>query len=436
MRTLSDVPTESSPKVVILPWLSIGEPKDFAGVRIFPREDAIHHARSVYDCDLSEHVERATSYFGSGERYPRSVDLLLKSLRDEDVLPELVQPSVIFLNDVTTIERVDKALAALNVACMAASNAKRNTNAVVFERYVQTLVLDPEYIVPMSRQMFGSKTTGTRAINLLVTRPHRCGEFQAPQPDHWDAFAQALDAPEGARAIEAARNLLFATQDIETLPEDLERSLYAIALERLLSLKNAERKALEDEIVDERVRNGVSKTKARNVSEFDVQLRRAQNLLQPLLGPQVPTIKFGYHIMRAWEAMRRERNGVWHAEVRAADKYDFEKQHAVRLNHIWFRVAQALIIGSLVEGGFARRDDRLALAVLAIESWIGFISEDDARDPAVANAMNNWWATAITCSGSFMQSRDSAEWRAYFDDAGRFVVPGGARIFHKDRSTR
>jgi len=140
MRTPNAVPTDDNPKIIILPWLSIDEPADFAGVRILPRRDAIQRARSFADCDLSEHVERATSYFGSGGRYPRSFDLAIDTLRDEDVLPQLVQPSVIFLDDETTIKRVDDTLAALNFACMARGEANRYTNAVVFERYIQTLV--------------------------------------------------------------------------------------------------------------------------------------------------------------------------------------------------------------------------------------------------------------------------------------------------------
>jgi hypothetical protein len=154
MRTLNALATDDNPKIVILPWLALSEPADYAGVRLLPRPDAIEHGRTFEDVDVSEHVKCATSY----------------------------------------------------------------TNAVVFERYVQTLVQRPEYIVPMSRQMYGVKTTGTRAINLLATRPHRCGEFQPPEQHHWEAITRAIDDRSGARVMDAVRKVVAATQDIDVAP--------------------------------------------------------------------------------------------------------------------------------------------------------------------------------------------------------------------------
>jgi hypothetical protein len=338
------------------------------------------------------------------------------------VTPELVEPSVVFLEDDVTLERVDDVLAALNFACMGTTGGRR-TNAVVFERYVQTLAGRAQYVVPMSRQMHGSKTTATRAINLLTTRPHRCGEFQQPDAHHWNAIAAALDHPAGARAMEAVRKLMAATQDIETIPEELERSLYAIALERLLSLEHAEKKALRAEIVANRIAGGIDAKKAATVSSFTLQLVRAQKLLRPLLGPSDPTIEFGYHLMRGWNAIRRERNGVWHADRQSAEPYGFEKQRAVRLNLIWFRVVQALIIASLVEAGFAEVNGTLALGVMANEAWLGSIVENDGRDPDVASTTSAWWMTTYICSGSLLLRRDDGSWRRLFSDAGRFVGP-------------
>jgi len=129
------------------------------------------------------------------------------NLLDRDVVPELVEPSVIFLDDQTTLTRVDDVLAALNFACIAANAEGSYTNAVVFERYIQTLVARPDYVVPVSRQMFGSKATGTPAINLLATRPHRCGEFHEPQRDHWEALERAIDSPAAIRVMDAIRPL-------------------------------------------------------------------------------------------------------------------------------------------------------------------------------------------------------------------------------------
>ncbi len=420
MRTSNFPSVDDDPKIFILPWLSLEEPTDFAGVSILPRADAIERGRSFADRDVSDHVRHATSYFGSGSRYPRSFDLPHDALTDDDVKPELVEPSVIFLEGDLTLERVDDVIAALNFACMAKNGGSRYTNAVVFERYIQTLAGRAEYIVPMSRQMYGSKTTTTRAINLLNTRPHRCGQFQSPDAEHWSAIAGALDHPAGARSMEAVRKLLAATQDIETIPEDLERSLYAIALERLLSLAEAEEKALRTEIVADRIARGVDAKKAAAVSSFAMNLFRAQKLLRPLLGPAVPAIEFGYHIMRGWNAIRRERNGVWHADEHAAEPYGFEKQRAVRLNLIWFRVTQALIIASLVDAGFADVNGNLALWVMAIEAWLGAIVEGDTRPPDVASATAAWWASTYIRSNSFLLNRDDGTWRRLFSDTGRF----------------
>jgi hypothetical protein len=423
MRTPGLPSAGDLPRVIILPWLPLDRPAEFAGVRVLPRADAIERARSFRGADLSEHVKFATSYFGSGWRYPRSFDLPQDSLTDDDVQPELVVPSVIFVEGGTTLARVDDVIAALNFACMAANDEGRYTNAVVFERYLQTLALRPEYVVPASRQMYGSKTTGTRAINLLATRPHRCGDFQEPDAEHWDAMLRAMDEPSGARIMEAVRKLMAATQDLETIPEDLERSLYAIALERLLALTKTEKKKLRAEIVAERLAAGVGPKDAAKISDFEFQAARARQLLLPLLGSTDPSIEFGYHVVRGLHAIRRERNGVWHAERRAADLYDFEKQGAVRLNVIWFRVTQALIVASLVEAGFADPDGKLALAALAVEAWLSFICEADARDPAVASAANAFWSTARVCSDSILLNRATGAWRAYFSKTGDFVLP-------------
>ncbi len=423
MRVPNLLVPDDEPKLVILPWLSLEQPADFSNVRIFPRSDAIEYGRSFAGRDLSEHVRYATSYFGSGSRYPRSFDISQDELTDDDVRAELVEPSVIFLENDVTLERVDNVLAAVLFACMAQNGGSRYTNAVVFERYIQTLTGRPQNIVPMSRQMYGSKTTGTRAINLLTTRPHRCGQFQQPDPEHWAAIVQALDYPAGARAMEAVRKLVAATQDIETIPEDLERSLYAIAHERLLALTKAEKKVLRAEIVAERIASGVSAKKAEKVESFDLVLLRGQKSLRPLLGPPDPKIKLGYHLMQGWNAIRRERNGVWHADEHVVELYGFEKQRAVRLNLIWFRVTQALMIASLVEAGFADVNGSLALGVMGIEAWLGAIVEGDARDPDVASAMGAWWMRTYIRSNTFLLNRDDGSWRRYFSDTGGFVVP-------------
>ncbi len=423
MRTPGLPTADGLPQIVILPWLLIAQLSEFAGMRIYPRAAAIERARSFGGQDLAEHVKFATSYFGSGLRSPRSSYQQRDPLTDDDMNPDLVEPSVVFLEGDITQARVDDVLAAVSFACMVANGGARYTNAVVFERYLQTLALRPEFIVPMSRQMYGSKTTGTRAINLLVTRPHRCGEFQEPEPAHWDAIKSALDQPAGARIMDAVRRLVAATQDLETIPEDLERSLYAIALERLLSLTKSEERALRAEIVSERMAAGIALRKAHQISAFELQFARARKLLFPLLGSPDPSIDLGYHIVRGLHAIRRERNGVWHAEERPADLYDFEKQQAVRRNLIWFRVTQALIVASLVEAGFAGPDSGLALAALGIEAWLSFIVEGDARDPAAASATNAFWATADVCSDSILRNRASGAWRAYFSETGGFVIP-------------
>lgn len=195
MRTRGFPAVDDLPQIVILPWLPLHRPVEFAGVRIFPRGAAIERARSFGGRDLCEHVKVATSYFGSGSRYPCSLDLQQDALTDDVVRPELVEPSVIFREGDTTLARIDDVIAAVTFACMVANGGGRYANAVVFQRYVQTLALRPEYVVPASRQMYGSKTTGTRAINLLATRPHRCGEFQEPEPNDWNAIRRAMDEP-------------------------------------------------------------------------------------------------------------------------------------------------------------------------------------------------------------------------------------------------
>jgi hypothetical protein len=414
MRTPGSASVDDLPHIVILPWLSLDEPVEFVRLRIFPRVQAVQRARDFCGKDLSDHVRAATSYFGSGSRYPRSFDKPPDALTDDDVWPELVAPSVVFLEGDTTLARVDDVVAALNFACMAANGAGPYTNAVVFERYDQTLALRPEYVVPSSRQMYGSKTSGACAINLLATRPHRCGEFQSPEPLHWDAVSLAVDDPAGARIIEAMRKLMAATQDLETIPEDLERSLYALALEKLLALTKAEKSVLRSGIFAERLAAGVDPKKAAKISNFDFQAARAQQLLLPLLGAPDPSIYFGYHIVRGLHAIRRERNDVWHAEERPVERYGFEKQQAVRLNLIWFRVTQALIVASLVEAGFAEADGRLALAPIGIEAWLSFIVEDDPRDPVIASATNELWAKAIIYSKSILENRATGAWRRYF----------------------
>lgn len=429
MRTLSAEPTDYSPKIVILPWLQIDEPTEFCGVTIFPRGGAIDRARHFADNDLSAHVEFATSYFASGWRYPRPSKMTednLNNLTDDDVTPEMVQPSVIFLEDHVTVRRTDDVLAALAFACMTANDGGRYTNGVVFERYIQTLVKNPEFIVPLSRQMYGSKTTGTRAINLLVCRPHRCGEFQTPDKSHWEAIGRALDDAGGARIMEAVRALVAATQDIETIPEPLERSLYAIALERLLALTKAESKSLRPQIVAERRAQGMSAEKSERLSPAHFQSKRARQLLRPLLGPEIPGLEHGYYIARALDAIRRERNGVWHPLPSPGDLYAFEKQRAVRLNLIWFKATQALIDASLVEAGFADKDGPLALGILAIEAWLGSITENDGRAPEVASSIGPWLYAAIVCYKSLLNRRDSGAWRDYFDQDGHFVIPNRA----------
>jgi hypothetical protein len=82
VRTPNFPSADDDPKIFILPWLSLEEPTDFAGVWILPRADAIERGRSFEGRDVSDHVRHATSYFGSGSRYPRSFDLRQDALTD------------------------------------------------------------------------------------------------------------------------------------------------------------------------------------------------------------------------------------------------------------------------------------------------------------------------------------------------------------------
>jgi hypothetical protein len=421
MRKEDIDPTDASPRIVILPWLPLDEPATFADVIILPRKAAVAHARAFAGEDLSEHVRHATSYFGSGFRYANSFDTLKPT--DDDMRPQMVEPSVIFLEPPLTLKRIDDVLAAVGFSCMVRNGSGGDTNGVVFERYVQSLGKRPEFIIPMSRQMSGSKTTGTEAINLIVTRPHRCGEFRTPDEAYWEAVARALDDAAGSRVVAALRALVAATQDIETIPETLERSLYAIALERLLALGKTERDVLRKQIVTERVAAGMSVQNAEKISASTMQSARARQLLRPLLGPEVLGIQSGYHIANVLRAIRLERNETVHPEGRPAGLYAFEKQRTVRLNLIWFRAAQALVTASLVEAGLAGPDGRLALAVMAIEAWLGTLREGDPRTSEVASATNAWWSTAMICCKSLLMNRDSGRWRDYFNDIGKFTIP-------------
>ncbi len=421
-----------APSIAILPWVNIHEPVSFRGIEILPRRRAIERGRSINGEDLSRHVEMATSYFCSGSRVFR-IDLP----EPAEVEPQFVEPAVVFLNDDVTVRSLDNALALLNFACMAANNVGTTyTNSTVFQRYLQGLKGDPgRILIPLSRRMFRTKWFATQAINLIEAKQYWSGEFQAPEPAHKEGMeALPLGDERADRILSALVTLMGATQEAETMSEELERSLYAVLLERLLHPIDIEEATIVAEINTERDAKGWKPLDADNISGFQYNLRLAKNVLRPLLHHEATGDEFGYHILRGWFAIREQRNAYFHPESRKADLFPFEKQEKVRGSLIRFRVMQALVVASMVDAGFVPEDSRLALVVPAIESWIAAISEDDPRESDVASATYNWWAHLLIGPGSFdLRRRDdpahALNWRTWLTNQVETSPPTHAARF-------
>jgi hypothetical protein len=336
-------------RIMVYPWLELREPLTVCGVEFLPREVSIARASAK-----AANIEAATSYFYSP---------FIMSMPGEPVELSPVNPTVVFMDEKTTRDRVEIATQVLCFSSLVANieRAGLYANATVFDHHVQKLGPDPNVYARRTRRMHGNALGGAMISNVLEVQPAWCGKFVTPNAELMHAL-EAVILEERAKPIgQAVESLMTATADADNVSADLERAMYARAAERLLHRAG------------EPIKGRRQRQEARGLAILGPILTAWEN---PSDGRQ---------IMNAWDAFREYRNEYWHPDERTSPPYAFELQTAIHTNLVAFRMLVALIVATLVDLGALDIMSKPAAFVPAIESWIGAIKENDARDPQEAS---------------------------------------------------
>jgi hypothetical protein len=301
-----------------------------------------------------------------------------------------VKPSVVFMTDDVTSERVEVASHVLTFAAVADNSSVFYANATTFEHFTQRIGGEPGGYARRTRRLHGSGLNGSMVHNVLDAKPAWCGSYQR----HNARLAHALEAvifTDEAKPIrEALRAVMGALTDADSVDSRLERSLFARAAEMLLHR-------------DGDPRNGRAAK----------QEQRGKALLRPLL--ELYDLDFADpNIMKVWNAVRRDRNGYWHPEADDGPEYPFEKQIVVHFNLIAFHMIEALIIATLVALGSIEKDSKLKAFVPGIEHWISQIVEADSREPGEASNLG-------VVVAHYAMKRAIEDWIAEYPDHDSFA---------------
>jgi hypothetical protein len=329
-------------RIVIYPWIALKAPLTVCGVEVLPRAVAIERAG-----DLGDYVAAATSYF---------YDYLMDSAPDFNGTPlrlRRLEPSVVFLDNTATTERVERANLVWFMSVLFANNLGfRYANATVFQHTYQSIGGELGVYARRTRRMHGTKLDGAILANVVDAKPVWCGTYHDPDATMLGLLEETIDRHDAERIRECLAALLTATTDNDAQLPDDEHANFARAVERLLQRR----------------------TQARRTRDAE-QKALGTSLLQQLL----PRHSGPWQIMDVRDAMRDQRNAFWHPESRKNGTRAFEKQTAVRPNLIAFHATTSLLVASARE--LLGRDigDALTDYVEAVEGWIAAIKENDPR---------------------------------------------------------
>jgi hypothetical protein len=151
------------------------------------------------------------------------------------------------------------------------------------------------------------------------------------------------------------RALIPATFDSDSYERDLEKSLYALALERLLHRKG------------QRVNR---RAKQRNLSRrLLAQTLAAVPMLSepPQYEPRTFDLMFP-ETNAVLEYIRDERNDFWHPE-RSKSVRPLSSQLAIAPNLVAWRALSALLLACMAEAAKASLDPQLSNYIAAVEHW-------------------------------------------------------------------
>lgn len=343
--------------IVVFPWLGLDKPCSVQRFEFVPASTAAEKHPAYANA-----LRAATSYFFDNQR--------VNDPFDEGAPTKLVpvEPSVIVLENPEDASDAYAATLALFFAVLFDNSTHRYANGTNFREFHQSLSPEFDGFGRRTRAMFGSRMLGTRPSNAIEVRPVWCGEWHAPNEEVLDLSLAALTA-EGSEAIRRCLSALVpATYDSDEYESDLERSLYALALERLLHRRGKTKKRDSKKGLSGRLL-GETLSRVRRLSEPPEYLLRS-------FDPTAPAIQ------KILSYIREERNDFWHPERRG--KRPLSHQQAVSPNLVAFRALSALILTCMADVLARPLPLGLINYVAAVEDWCDELPQmynEEARVP-------------------------------------------------------
>ncbi len=191
--------------IMVYPWLELREPLSVCGVEFLPRQIAIERAGVK-----AASVEAATSYFYS----PYVMRPTGESL---ELSP--VNPTVVFINEKTSPDRVETATHVLCFGTLVANveRAGLYANATVFDHHVQNLGPNPEVYARRTRRIHGHGLHGALINTVIEVQPSWCGKFITPNADLLNALESFIFEERTKPIRDALESLMTATADADNI---------------------------------------------------------------------------------------------------------------------------------------------------------------------------------------------------------------------------
>jgi hypothetical protein len=353
---------------LVLPWLQLSEPIAVGAFTFLPGTQAMDRLGSRQNS-----LRRSTSYFFENYRVNDPCDPSAPTA----LVP--VAPTVVLLACEDDARRVALAADALFFAMLVRNSPYAYANGTNFIQFSVPLRADDLGFARDVRTMFGSSRLATRPENAIEVRPAWCGRAHAPDENALRLCERALAtrSPDAACIGECLRILISATSDSDAFERDLESSLYALALERLLHRDDQ----------SPRKRRGKQKRMSRSLIES--ALSGVPRIPDELTDTPPP---LGSGIVDILEFVRDERNDFWHPQP-SERQHPLAEQLAIRPNLAAFRALSSLLLVCMAAAMGEPLDDHLRSYVAATEHWCSELPILVGGEPDVAIDRFGWlWA--------------------------------------------